>query len=101
MVSALLVAPGGTSVASPLADTLEFFLKKGDFMVSNIGPFDRFIRLILGVVIVGLGILYQSYWGWLAFIPFATAAMSWCPIYRILGINSCDKNKITKTLGRV
>jgi hypothetical protein len=50
-------------------------------MQSNIGSADRLIRVILGVVIIGLGFYFSSWWGALGLILLATAAINWCPIY--------------------
>lgn len=50
-------------------------------MMKNVGQSDRAIRIILGLVIIGLGFYYQSYWGLVGLVPLATAFMSWCPAY--------------------
>lgn len=59
--------------------------------MKNIRPFDRFLRLILGVVFALLGYFWlASPWSWLAYIVaiilFATAALSFCPLYKVLGL---------------
>jgi len=58
-------------------------------MTKNIGKTDKIIRYIIGVVIIVLGIYYQSWWGLLAIIPIATALTSFCGIYKIFGISTC------------
>lgn len=55
----------------------------------NEGNTDRIIRVILGIAIVVAGLYFQSWWGLLAIIPLATAAIGWCPLYAIFGINTC------------
>lgn len=50
-------------------------------MKKNIGKTDKIIRVILGVVIITLGIVYQSWWGLVGLIPIATVLISWCPGY--------------------
>jgi hypothetical protein len=62
-------------------------------MKTNVGKTDKSIRIILGIIIAAAGIYYQSLWGLAAIIPFATAFTGFCPLYSILGINTC-KTKI-------
>lgn len=50
-------------------------------MKLNMGSADRIIRIILGVIIAVLGIVYQSWWGLLAIIFIGTALIGWCPLY--------------------
>lgn len=61
-------------------------------MKCNVGNTDRIIRFVLAAVIGGLGFYYKSWWGLLAIVPLATGLISFCPVYKILGITTC-KNK--------
>jgi len=61
-------------------------------MKKNIGTIDKFIRIILGLVIIALGIINENLWGTIGIIPLVTAFISWCPLYPILGINTCKNN---------
>lgn len=54
-------------------------------MKKNIGEQDKAVRLLLGVVIVGLGFFSQSWLGLIGLIIIATALMNYCPLYHILG----------------
>lgn len=62
-------------------------------MKMNVGKTDKSIRIILGAVIAIAGIYYQSLWGLVAIVPFATAFTGFCPVYSLFGINTC-KTKI-------
>jgi len=62
-------------------------------MKKNVGTTDKVIRIVIGVGIAAAGIYYQSWWGLLAIVPFATAFMSFCGLYTILGINTCPAKK--------
>lgn len=62
-------------------------------MEKNIGTIDKTIRVILGVVIIALGVLNESLWGAIGLIPLLTALINWCPLYPILGINTCSCKK--------
>ncbi len=62
-------------------------------MKKNIGTTDRIIRVVLGLVIIGLGIYYGSWWGLLGLIPLATAAMGWCGLYSLFGLSTCPERR--------
>lgn len=62
-------------------------------MKTNIGSTDKIIRLVLGVLIGGLGYYYHAWWGLLAIIPIATALINFCPLYAIVGMNTCEVPK--------
>ncbi|MCH2221638.1 MAG: DUF2892 domain-containing protein, partial [Dechloromonas sp.] len=32
-------------------------------------------------------------WGYIGIIPLATGLMGWCPIYPLLGLNTCPSKK--------
>ena len=57
-------------------------------MKKNIGNTDRWFRVILGIVIAVLGIVYHSWWGLLAVIPLGTAMIKVCPAYLPFGIST-------------
>lgn len=50
-------------------------------MEKNIGKTDRIIRIVAGIAILLIGIIYKSWWGLIGIVPLATAFMSWCPLY--------------------
>jgi len=58
-------------------------------MKKNVGKLEMIIRIVAGVVIGALGLIYQSWFGLIAIVPFATAAMGFCPLWTIFGINTC------------
>lgn len=58
-------------------------------MKKNVGSIDRLARAVAGLVIIGLGVVFQSWWGVLGAVPLFTAAVGWCPPYAMLGISTC------------
>lgn len=62
-------------------------------MKCNVGKVDRTIRIILGLVIVGLGVFFQSWWGAIGVIPLVTAAIGWCPLYTPFKITTCKNEE--------
>lgn len=61
--------------------------------MKNVGSADRVIRIILGLVIIGAGYYYQSWWGAVGLVPLLTALIGWCPPYALFGINTCSTKK--------
>jgi hypothetical protein len=59
-------------------------------MKKNVGSVDRWIRVILGLGILALGFTFKSWWGLIGLLPLATAAISFCGLYALLGISTCD-----------
>lgn len=61
-------------------------------MKRNVGGLDKFIRVIIGVVLLYFAFDGGHWWGWLGFIPLLTAVFGYCPIYKILNIKGCCGN---------
>ncbi|MCX6162510.1 MAG: DUF2892 domain-containing protein [Ignavibacteriae bacterium] len=58
----------------------------------NEGTTDKVIRIVIGlVIIIIVGFVMQSWWGLLGIVPLITGIASRCPLYSILGINTCRK----------
>ena len=61
------------------------------FKFKNVGNTDRVIRIAIGLVIAVLGIVFQSWLGLIAIIPFATAFVAICPLYLPFKISTAKK----------
>jgi hypothetical protein len=62
-------------------------------MKKNMGKADKSMRLTLGIIIILLGIYFQSWWGVIGIIPILTSLISWCPFYVPLKISTISKQK--------
>ncbi len=62
-------------------------------MKTNISKADRWIRIIIGLAILVLGLAFKSWWGLLGLLPLATAAMGYCGLYSLFGISTCASKK--------
>lgn len=63
-----------------------------DLLKRNEGTVDRIIRVVLGLALISLVFIGpQTLWGLVGVIFLATGIVGMCPLYRILGINSCGK----------
>lgn len=60
-------------------------------MKNNVGGIDRILRIVAGLVLIGLAATGMvGWWGWLGVVLLGTGAIGWCPPYSILGINTCS-----------
>lgn len=67
-------------------------------LTHNIGTIDRVIRVIAGLGLISLVFVGpQTLWGWLGLLPLATAAISFCPLYALLGMNTCSTKPVKET----
>jgi len=65
-------------------------------MKSNVGGIDRILRIVIGLVLIGLTVNGSiGLWGWLGILPLATGAIGWCPPYAIFGWNTCSTKSRT------
>lgn len=63
-------------------------------MKTNEGTLDRSLRVVAGLVILSMAFVGpQSPWAYLGVIPLVTGLVGWCPLYTILGVNSCPLKK--------
>jgi len=71
-------------------------------MGKNVGSIDRIFRIVVGLVLLAMTPLIGSMIGfplgapigniaWIGVIPLATALIGWCPLYSILGLNTCSR----------
>lgn len=62
----------------------------------NVGGFDRFVRLLLGMALLTLIFVGpKTLWGLVGLVPLLTGAFRTCPLYRLVGINTCWKGPYT------
>lgn len=60
-------------------------------MSCNIGKLDRILRVIVGLVLIVWAVISGNIIGYIGIILLITAAIGFCPLYRILGIKTgCD-----------
>ncbi len=59
-------------------------------MKTNEGRVDRVLRIVAGLVLIGLAATGKvGPWGYVGVVPVLTGAIGWCPLYTVLGINTC------------
>jgi hypothetical protein len=65
-------------------------------MKANVGGIDRALRIIAGLGLLSLVFILPEpnrWWGLVGIVPLLTGFMSFCPIYPLLGINTCPANR--------
>lgn len=60
-------------------------------MKINVGSTERMLRIIAGIIIIGIGVYYQSWWGVIGVVPLLTGLFRFCPLYSMLGMNTCRR----------
>ena len=60
-------------------------------MKKNVGGIDRTLRIVLGLVLIGLAASGAvGWWGYLGVVPLLTGLIGWCPPYTLLGWSTCS-----------
>lgn len=60
-------------------------------MKTNVGNTDRLLRIIAGVVVIGLGLYFQSWWGIIGLVLLLTGVFRFCALYTMFGMNTCKR----------
>lgn len=61
-------------------------------MKKNVGSAERIIRFVIALGLFSLLFLLDApmkYLGLIGLVPLATSLMGWCPLYTLIGINTC------------
>ncbi len=60
----------------------------------NEGKVDRVLRVVAGAALISLVFVGpQTMWGWVGAVPLVTGLIGSCPVYSLLGINTCGINR--------
>ena len=59
-------------------------------MKLNEGAVDRIARIIVGIAVLSLAFIGpKTPWAYLGIVPLLTGIVGFCPLYALLGINTC------------
>jgi hypothetical protein len=67
-------------------------------MSKNVGGIDKVLRIIVGLVLIAYAIplgFPQTGWnwvGWIGVVPLLTAMFNFCPLYSLVGMNTCPRS---------
>lgn len=63
-------------------------------MTRNVGPMDRALRVLVAFGLFALFFVLDGpmrYIGLVGLVPLLTAAAGFCPLYRLIGVNTCPR----------
>lgn len=62
--------------------------------MKNAGKVDRIIRVVVGLALLSLTVTGpQSLWGLVGLVPLLTGLVGYCPLYSLIGLNTCPLSK--------
>jgi hypothetical protein len=63
-------------------------------MKTNEGTLDRGLRIAAGLALIALAATgVVGLWGYIGVVPLLTGAAGLCPVYTLLGINTCPARR--------
>ena len=60
-------------------------------MQANVGQADKWVRIVVGVALIVWAATGGPVWAWIGVVPLATGLFNFCPLYRLIGINTCRR----------
>ncbi|MEX0770512.1 MAG: DUF2892 domain-containing protein [Balneolaceae bacterium] len=76
----------------PACYLIKIFNEYGVILMKvNMSKMDRSVRIPLGILILLVGVYYQSWWGAIGLIPLLTGLVGFCPLYSIFGVSTSKK----------
>ena len=71
-------------------------------MGRNVGSIDRIFRIVVGLVLLAMtpligGMIHYPLGApignlaWIGLVPLLTALLGWCPLYSLIGLNTCSR----------
>lgn len=62
-------------------------------MIRNVGTADAALRILLGIALIAFAVYGPGtgydWLGWIGLVPLLTGLFGWCPLYRLLNLNTC------------
>ncbi len=60
-------------------------------MQANVGGADKWLRIVVGLALIAWALMGGPVWAWLGVVPLATGLFNFCPLYKLVGINTCRR----------
>ncbi len=62
-------------------------------MKSNVGGIDKILRIAAGAALLAWAVLGGPLWAFVGVVPLATGLFNFCPLYTLIGLNTCPVKK--------
>lgn len=62
-------------------------------MKANVGGIDKVLRIGGGAALVAWALMGGPVWAWIGVVPLATGLTGFCPLYPLIGLNTCPLKK--------
>ncbi|MFK2904376.1 DUF2892 domain-containing protein [Dyella ginsengisoli] len=60
-------------------------------MKSNVGAVDKWLRIAVGLLLIVWAVAGGPVWAWIGVVPLATGLFNFCPLYALIGANTCKR----------
>lgn len=58
---------------------------------TNVGGVDKWLRIAVGLLLIVWAATRGPVWAWIGVVPLATGLFNFCPLYALLGFNTCKR----------
>ena len=60
-------------------------------MQANVGGADKWLRIVVGLALIAWALMGGPAWAWIGVVALATGLFKFCPLYKLVGINTCRR----------
>ena len=60
-------------------------------MKSNVGGLDKWLRIAVCVALIVWAATGGPVWAWIGVVALATGLFNFCPLYALIGANTCKR----------
>jgi len=70
------------------------YIQTEEIMKVNVGGIDKILRIVVGIALIAMTLMgVIGAWGWVGVVPLLTGLFGVCPLYSIIGLNTCPLRK--------
>ncbi|WP_420567518.1 YgaP family membrane protein [Thalassovita sp.] len=57
--------------------------------MKNVGGIDKILRIVIGAALIVGALMGYGIWMWIGLVPLLTGLSGFCPLYKLVGVNTC------------
>lgn len=61
--------------------------------MKNVGGIDKILRIVVGALLIVGALMGYGVWMWIGVVPLLTGLFGVCPLYKLVGMNTCPMKK--------